>query len=129
MVLIHLRDQLAALERIARLCAGTFISAEEPDRVTGWLPFSAARYRADRDAAVVFWAPSARTWKRMMWTAGFDVVRRHERFTMPSRRGFSVRHVIHHASASVIAGQSSPKPPPLRDSRAPSDRERIGTDA
>ena len=30
MVLIHLRDQLLALERIARLCRGTFITAEEP---------------------------------------------------------------------------------------------------
>ena len=31
-VLIHLRDQLLALERIAGLCRGTFISAEEYDR-------------------------------------------------------------------------------------------------
>jgi tRNA (mo5U34)-methyltransferase len=94
MVLLHLRDQMLALERIARLCRGTFISAEEPDRLTSLLPFSAARYRADRDAAVVF----------------FDQVRRHADFSVPSRRGFSVRHLIHHASASVIAGEPVPRP-------------------
>jgi tRNA (mo5U34)-methyltransferase len=106
MVLIHLRDQLLALERIARVCRGTFISAEEFDPLTGLLPFPASRYRADRDAAVVFWQPSARAWRRMIWTAGFDEVRRHERFKVPSTRGWSVRHLIHHASASTIAGQS-----------------------
>ena len=46
MVLIHLRDQLLALERIARLCAGTFITVEEFDPLTGLIPFPAARYRA-----------------------------------------------------------------------------------
>jgi tRNA (mo5U34)-methyltransferase len=106
MVLIHLRDQLLALERIARLCRGTFISAEEPDRLTGWLPFAAARYRADRDSAVVYWTPSARTWQRMLWTSGFDQVRRHASFKVQSNRGFSVRHQILHASHSVVAGQS-----------------------
>jgi tRNA (mo5U34)-methyltransferase len=107
MVLLHLRDQLLALERIARLCRGTFISAEEPDVSVGWLPFPAVRYRADRDAAVVFWLPSARTWRRMMWTAGFDQVRQQARFKVRSEHGFSVRHVIHHCSGSVIAGESA----------------------
>jgi len=104
-VLMHLRDQLRALERIARLCRGVFVSAEEYDPVVGWLPVPASRYRADRDAAVVFWLPSARTWERMMWTAGFDQVRRVARFKLPSRRGYSVRHVVHHASHSVLAGR------------------------
>src|SRR5947209_1721740 len=75
MVIIHLRDQLLALERIARLCRGTFISTEEYDRLTGLLPFSVARYRADRDSSVVFWQPSARTCRRMLRTAVFDEVR------------------------------------------------------
>lgn len=110
MVLLHLRDQLRALERIARLCRGTFISAEEPGRFMDLLPFPAARYHADRDSAVVFWLPGRRTWRRMMWTSGFDRVREHARFTMPSTRGFSVRHVVNHASHSVIAGQPLPGP-------------------
>jgi len=96
-VLIHLRDQLLALERIANLCSGTFISAEEYDRATGLLPFPASRYLADREAAVVFWMPSIRTWKRMMLSAGFDRVERRSRFSMKASTGFSVRHVVLHA--------------------------------
>ena len=97
-VLIHLRDQLLALERIAGLCTGTFVSAEEYDPWSALVPFPVSRYRADRDAAVVFWQPAARTWKRMLWTAGFDEVREHGRFRMRSSKGFSVRHVVHHAT-------------------------------
>lgn len=106
MVLIHLRDQLLALERIARLCRGTFISCEEPDVSCGWLPFPVARYRADRDAAVVFWMPTERGWRRMIRSAGFDDVRRHARFKVRSSQGFTVRHAVHHAARSVLAGQS-----------------------
>lgn len=96
-VLVHLRDQLLALERIAGLCRGTFISAEEYDRPTSLLPFAASRYRADRDLAVVFWLPSLRTWKRMLWTAGFDRVEQHGRFDLRACAGWKVRHVVFHA--------------------------------
>lgn len=104
-VLIHLRDQMLALERIAGLCRGTFISAEEYDPLTGLLPFPASRYRADRDKSVVFWQPSVRTWKRMMWTAGFHDVAEHGRFKMRSTRGFSVRHVVLHAHRDEVPGR------------------------
>jgi tRNA (mo5U34)-methyltransferase len=97
-VLIHLRDQLLALERIAALTRGTFISAEEYSRAAGLAPFPASRYLADRDKAVVFWLPSARTWRRMLWTAGFDQVRERGRFTLRATNGLRVRHVVHHAS-------------------------------
>jgi hypothetical protein len=100
------------------LCRGTFISAEEPDPSVEWLPFPAVRYRADRDAAVVFWLPSRRAWRRMLWTAGFDRVRLHAYFMMRSRRGFAVRHVIHHAAASMIAGQPVPRPRRLTEPRS-----------
>jgi tRNA (mo5U34)-methyltransferase len=98
-VLLHLRDQLLALERIANLCTGTFISTEEYDRLSGLVPFPVSRYLADRDPAVVFWLPSARTWRRMMWTAGFDRVEEHGRFTTHvtgELASFKVRQVVHH---------------------------------
>jgi 2-polyprenyl-3-methyl-5-hydroxy-6-metoxy-1,4-benzoquinol methylase len=98
LVLIHLRDQVLALERIAGLCRGTFISVEAYDPVMDLLPFTASRYKADRDADVVFWEPGSRTWKRLIWSAGFDRVERRGRFKLPSTRGFSVRCVVHHAS-------------------------------
>ena len=99
-VLIHLRDQLLALERIANLCRGTFISAEEYDPLAGLVPFPASRYFADRDSAVVYWLPSIRTWRRMLWTAGFDRVERHGRFDMKAVAGWKVPHVVHHAFKS-----------------------------
>lgn len=96
-VLIHLRDQLLALERIAGLCSGTFISAEEHDRLADLIPFAVSRYRADRESDMVFWLPSVRTWKRMFHTAGFDRVEECGRFKMESSTGFSVPHVVMHA--------------------------------
>lgn len=97
-VLIHLRDQLLALERIAELCTGTFVSAEEYDRLAGLVPFPVSRYRGDDEASVVFWRPAARTWKRMMRSAGFDRIEERGRFQMRSRDGFTVPHVVLHAS-------------------------------
>ncbi|MCW2967333.1 MAG: hypothetical protein JWM71_1105 [Solirubrobacteraceae bacterium] len=94
-VLIHLRDQLLALERMAALCTGRLILAEEYDRLSGLVPFPVSRYRADRENAVVFWLPSVRTWKRMLWTAGFDRVEAQGRFKMHGK-GFTVPHVVLH---------------------------------
>ena len=98
-VLIHLRDQLLALERIAGLVrdAGVFISAEAYWAKAARLPLAAARYRADRAKDVVFWEPNPRAWRRMLWTAGFDDVREHDRFKLRARAGWAVPHVVHHA--------------------------------
>jgi tRNA (mo5U34)-methyltransferase len=99
-VLVHLRDQLLALERLARLCRGTFISAEEYERLAGPIPVSRLLANWERE---VFWLPSARTWRRMIWTAGFETVRRRGTFAMRSRGGFKVRHIVHHASNSLYS--------------------------
>jgi methyltransferase family protein len=96
-VLIHLRDQVLALERIAGLCSDQFISAEGYDRLSGLVPFPVARYRADRNKSVVFWEPSARTWRRMIRSAGFRGVEIRNRFKLKAREGWSVPHVVHHA--------------------------------
>lgn len=96
-VLIHLRDQLLALERIANLTAGTFVSVEAYDPWLNLMPFPMARYRADRDQAVVFWEPSVRTWTRMIDFGGFDDVQRLHRFRLKARDGWTVHHVVHRA--------------------------------
>jgi tRNA (mo5U34)-methyltransferase len=98
-VILHLRDQLLALERIAGLVepGGMFISAEEYEPVTDLVPFPVARFRGDRDAAVVFWVPSRKAWRAMLRYAGFDRVEEHRRFTMRSTTGWKIRHVVHHA--------------------------------
>jgi tRNA (mo5U34)-methyltransferase len=99
-VLIHLRDQLLALERIAGLLkpGGTFVSAEEYDRASDLLPFPTARFRGNREQAVVFWLPNRRAWRELLFCAGLDDVREVTRFTMRSTQGWGVRHVVHHAT-------------------------------
>ena len=95
-VLLHLRDQMLALERLASVCKDQFIIGEEYDRLTSLLPFAASRYLADRDKAVVFWLPSRQTWRRMLWTAGFDRIEEHTRFRV--KLGSTViPHVVFHA--------------------------------
>ncbi len=94
-VIIHLRDQMLALERIANLCSGWFISAEVYDRRAGFVPFPAARFLGDRNK-YVFWQPSIRTWRRMLWAAGFERVEQRSKFKMRSK-DFTVRHVVFHA--------------------------------
>jgi tRNA (mo5U34)-methyltransferase len=99
-VLIHLRDQLLALERICSLVkpGGTFVSAEEYDRMADLIPVPMARFRGNRPNSVVFWIPSRRAWSQMLWYAGFDTVVEHGRFTMVGTQGWKIRHVIHHAT-------------------------------
>jgi 2-polyprenyl-3-methyl-5-hydroxy-6-metoxy-1,4-benzoquinol methylase len=96
-VLIHLRDQVLAVERIASLCRESFISVEAYSRSLELLPFAVARYRALREAAVVFWEPNVRTWKAMLRTAGFGTVEERGRLTLRAREGWRVRHVVLHA--------------------------------
>jgi tRNA (mo5U34)-methyltransferase len=100
-VLIHLRDQLLALERLATVCHGQFIFADEYDRASQLIPFPVSRYHADRDKAVVFWLPAAKTWKRMIWTAGFEDVTEHGRFTMRVGEKLKIPHVVIHARGTA----------------------------
>jgi tRNA (mo5U34)-methyltransferase len=98
-VLIHLRDQFLALERIAGLVhpGGQFISAEPYYRRGARLPIAISRYRVDRPQDIVFWEPNPRAWRRMIWSAGFDDVREYGRFRLRARAGWSVPHVVLHA--------------------------------
>src|SRR5918997_1187217 len=97
-VLIHVRDQVLALERIAGLCTGTFISVEAYDPLASLLPFPVARYRAGRAKSVVFWEPNIRAWKEMLITTGFDEVTERGRFKRRARAGWTVRHVVLNAT-------------------------------
>lgn len=101
-VIIHLRDQFLAFERIGALCRNLFISAEAYNAPLSLLPIPVSRYRADRpDKAVVFWEPTIQTWSRMLRTAGFPQVQRLGRFKLRAREGWSVRHVVHRARKSA----------------------------
>ncbi|HEX2016146.1 MAG TPA: class I SAM-dependent methyltransferase [Solirubrobacteraceae bacterium] len=106
-VLVHLRDQLLAAERLASVCAGRLILAEQYDRPSSLLPFPISRYQADGDQAVVFWLPARRSWGRMLWTAGFDDVHEHGTFRLKIR-GRNVPQVVLHARQSATgAGRAA----------------------
>ncbi len=102
-VLIHLRDPMLALERMAGLCSGQLILAEEHSRRLAPFRFvRGAEFRGDSPWST-WWIPTASTWLRMVRTAGFDDVREHGRFNMRfrSQRG-GVPHVVIHARGSAI---------------------------
>lgn len=99
-VVIHLRDQVLAIERIANLTkpGGAFLSTEAYDPAFGRLPVAMARFRAHRDKSVVFWEPTIRAWRLMLEIGGFSKVEQLRRFKLRSEQGYSVRHVVHRAT-------------------------------
>lgn len=108
-VLIHLRDALLALERLADLTApgGMFISAEEYDPWIGLAPAGLARFRGSRPSAPVFWQPSVRAWKQMILYAGYEHVSDRGRFVLETTEGWSVRHAVLHAYRTPPPGAPS----------------------
>ncbi len=93
-VLMHLRDPLLALERMAGLCTGMLICAQEYQRRTAFTRAPTATFTADHNP-FGFWMPSIPTWKRLIWTAGFDRVEQHAKFKMRAK-DCVVRHVVLH---------------------------------
>jgi len=103
-VLLHLRDPMLALERMAALCRGRLVLAEEYSRKAEWLPFSnLAEFRGE-SPWMTWWIPRTTAWLSMVRCAGFDDVRRYARFTLPfaSQRG-GVPHVVIHAARPTAA--------------------------
>lgn len=97
-VLIHLRDPMLALERMAALCSGELVIAEEYSRRAEWLPLgNLAEFRGE-SPWMTWWIPSTRAWQSMVRCAGFEDVGRRHRFNMRFRaqRG-GVPHVVIHA--------------------------------
>jgi tRNA (mo5U34)-methyltransferase len=96
-VLIHLRDPMLALERMAGLCAGELIFADEYSRRLAWLPFGGAEFRGETPWST-WWRPAPKTWLAMVRCAGFEDVRAHGRFQMRFRdQRRAVPHVVVHA--------------------------------
>ncbi len=101
-VLVHLRDPVLALERMAALCGGQAILAEAYSRRLEWMPrLKLAEFRGE-GPWMTWWRPTSRTWQSMARCAGFEDVRLHGRFVMPfrDRRG-GVPHAVLHARGTV----------------------------
>ena len=94
-VLMHLRDQLKAIERIHGLTRRQFITAEAIDPMLSLLPVAAGRFKAHRPA-YEFWRPNVKAWRRMLWAAGFERIER-KGFLRVKATDSKVPHVVHHA--------------------------------
>jgi tRNA (mo5U34)-methyltransferase len=101
-VLIHLRDPMLALERMAALCRGDLILAEEYSRRADWLPFrNLVEFRGE-SSSMVWWRPSKRAWISMVRCAGFEDARVAGSFSLPFREGGrGVPHALINASGSA----------------------------
>lgn len=97
-VLIHLRDPVLALERMADLCSGRLILCEEYSRSLARFPGTGlAEFRGESPWSV-WWIPSPKAWLGMVETAGFVGPIERGRFSMRFRDGRGgVPHVVVHA--------------------------------
>jgi tRNA (mo5U34)-methyltransferase len=97
-VLVHLRDPMLALERMAALCGGRLVLADEYSRRLDWLPGIAAAEFRGRSPWMTWWRPASRTWVEIVRCAGFTDVRRHGRFPLRFRaQPGAVHHAVIHA--------------------------------
>ena len=99
-VLIHLRDPMLALERMAALCRGRLILAEEYSRRLAPAVWArGAEFRGESPWSV-WWIPTAGTWRAMVRCAGFEDVSVQSRFKLRFRdKPGGVPHVVIHARA------------------------------
>ena len=90
-LLIHLRDPVAALERVRAVCRGTLIVLDGID------PLLSVMFRRQPVATLEgfgrpwWWYPNAAGLARIVEGAGFDVVEGPRRLYMPPGPGWSVR--------------------------------------
>jgi tRNA (mo5U34)-methyltransferase len=111
-LLLHLRDPIAALERIRSVCDGEFLSSEAIDLRLTLLHPKLPYARLDGTSELCqWWSPNTAGHLRMLESAGFDIVRRGEVYADPF-------------------GPGHPKPGPGLRSRAVSAvrRARLGND-
>jgi hypothetical protein len=86
---------MLALERMAGLCGGELILAEEYSRRLDRLPFrNLVEFRGE-SPSMVWWRPSTDAWVAMVRSAGFEEVSAVRRFKLPFREaGSPVPHVL-----------------------------------
>ena len=98
MVLIHLRDPMLALERMAALCSGRLILCEEYSRRLDLPPRGGAAEFRGASPWMTWWRPSRRTWREMVEVAGFENPSEIDRFKAPFSVGSGgVDSVVIHA--------------------------------
>lgn len=108
-LLLHLRDPMGALEAIASVCGGQFLSAEQIDLRTTVLHRRRAMAVVRPDDVLQWWSFNAHAHVRMLDTTGFDVVRSSRPYAIPfgtahPKRAFTPQRLATDAARRVIAG-------------------------
>jgi len=90
-LLLHLRDPVRAVEAIRRVCAGSFLSAEQIDTRLSLLARRrpAATFRAGE--SVQWWIPNAAGHRAMIEAGGFSVEAGPRRYRIPYGAGHPAR--------------------------------------
>jgi tRNA (mo5U34)-methyltransferase len=100
-VLMHLRDPMLALFRLAELCRGRLVLCEEYWRRIDWLPLRGAAGFRGHQPWMTWWRPTSATWLEMVSCAGFRSVERRARFAIPFHaKRKRVPHVLIHARSA-----------------------------
>jgi tRNA (mo5U34)-methyltransferase len=83
-LLLHLRDPLRALEAIRSVCRGEFMSSEEVDlRLTLMHPRRPLARLKGSGGELQWWVPNAAGHRRMVFAAGFELVRTTRPYSEP----------------------------------------------
>jgi tRNA (mo5U34)-methyltransferase len=102
-LLLHLRDPMGALEAIASVCAGQFLSAEQIDLRMTALHRRRAMAVVRPDDVLQWWSFNAHAHVRMLETSGFEVERTSSPYAIPFGRGHSKRPMRPRRVATDVA--------------------------
>jgi tRNA (mo5U34)-methyltransferase len=86
-ILLHLRDPVAALDRIREVCRGEVLIFEAIDMAGSIISPRTPRASLDGTRAW-WWTPNLMALRRMIWASGFDVVGRSGIVFIPAGEGF-----------------------------------------
>lgn len=90
-LMLHLRDPIRALESIRSVCDGVFLSAEHVDLPLTALGPRRPLARLGPVADLHWWIPNAAGHRRMLRSAGFDVLRSTRPYSIPFGPGHTPR--------------------------------------
>jgi tRNA (mo5U34)-methyltransferase len=86
-ILLHLRDPVRALERVRSVCSGEAVIFEAIDLMGTMMSPRTPRAALDGNR-VWWWTPNARALRRMIESAGFEILERSGIVLLPAGKGF-----------------------------------------